>query len=61
MQVMIEEFATRLRTALDNILFEEPQTKSQERASISSACLSVMSDLDNTAENSWGADLFSEE
>lgn len=59
MQVMIKEFAKRLRAALDNLLFK--QTESQERVSIGSTCLSDISDLDNTVPNSWAADLYSEE
>ena len=59
MQVMIKEFAKRLRAALDNLLFK--QTESQERVSIGSICLSDMSDLDNMVPNSWAADLYSEE
>ena len=61
MLVMIEEFAKRLQKALDNLLFTEPQTESQEWVSIGSTCLSDMSDLDNTMTNSWAADLYSED
>lgn len=61
-RVMVEEFGKRLREALDILLFEEPETDSQERVSSSSICLSVMSfDLENQAAGSWAADLDLEE
>ena len=58
MQVMIEEFAKRLRKALDNLLFIDSQTESQGQVSTGSTCLLVMSfDLDNMVAGSWAADL----
>ena len=59
-RAILDEFSRRLRKILDNLLYEEPLTERQERASISSTCLSVMSKLDRK-ENSWGADLYSKE
>ena len=58
MQVMIEEFAKRLRKALDNLLLTELLTESQVQVSTGSICLTVMSfDLDNMEASSWTADL----
>jgi hypothetical protein len=57
MQVMIGEFAKRLRKALDNLLFKDPQPESQERVSTGSICLSIMSfDMENTVAGSWAGD-----
>lgn len=59
MKVMINEFAERLRKALDNLLFREPRT--EERLSSSSVCLSVMSfDLDTKEAGLWAADMYSD-
>jgi len=59
MLLMIEEFAKRLRKALDKFLFTSCDQK-QERASIGSICLSLMSfDLNDTEEISFVADLMS--
>jgi hypothetical protein len=62
MQVMVNEFAKRLRNALDELLFSEPQTESQARLSSGSTSLSVMSyNSDSMPAGLWAADLEEDE